>query len=215
MSRKNWIAKTLLLRLDNVLKDSRIGDVLNGGHVKAGRGKGNWGHKGRPGLIGGSSPRGGRGGQLPLFELPPPVQKPRPALSTEEKLKRKSAREWKNLSKAYPLAGDSVDGREIINRGNVPNTASISATFSDYEVLPGIRKVSTKGWDNKGMYSAADDLRKSRKLQDAIKESGEITPLIVGVNESGPWIIEGNHRFHALVELGAKSFPAVVVKDLD
>ena len=40
----------------------------------------------------------------------------------------------------YPIAGNIVDGRVVLKR--VPNTASISATFDNYDILDGIREIS-------------------------------------------------------------------------
>jgi ParB-like chromosome segregation protein Spo0J len=39
--------------------------------------------------------------------------------------------------------------------------------------------------------------------------------LIVVEDNQGFYILEGGHRFDALCMLGSKSFPALVVKDLD
>jgi hypothetical protein len=52
-------------------------------------------------------------------------------------------------------------------------------------------------------------------LAAQIQTSGELNPLIVGVDRNGPFIVEGSHRYDALKILNKKSIPAVVVLDLD
>jgi hypothetical protein len=39
--------------------------------------------------------------------------------------------------------------------------------------------------------------------------------LIIGIDQEGPWVVEGSHRFDALLLLGKESFPAIVVLDLE
>lgn len=109
--------------------------------------------------------------------------------------------------KIYPKAGKLVDGRRV--RSHVPNPESIDGTFEAYDVLPGIREVAM----NLFTLDKALPSRNPRVLDlaRAIERSGEINPLIVGVDELGPFIVEGAHRYDALKVLGAKSFPAVVV----
>ena len=123
--------------------------------------------------------------------------------------------QWDSL---YPRAGGVVSGLAV-NQGLVPNTESISAGMDDWYELPGLREVlisefgSAKPHDN---FYAANDIRRSRSLAEEIRNSGSITPLIVGIDaDVGPYILEGLHRFVALGELGVISFPALVVVDLD
>ncbi len=121
--------------------------------------------------------------------------------------------------KLYPKAGSRVDGREVLD--DVPNLDSISAGYNssaDYVVLPGIREVPLAVFGKDGenlkpttMFYAADDIRRTEGLAGRIKESGQIKPLIVVIDQKGPYILEGGHRASALYTLGAKSFPAVVV----
>ena len=115
----------------------------------------------------------------------------------------------------YPRSGDVVDGRTVLE--DVPNVGSISASFNEgeYVELPGIREVPVAAFDSKptDLFYAADDIQRTRALAEEIKASGEISPLIVGVDAEGPYIIEGAHRLGALNLLGAKSFPAVVVQE--
>ena len=61
------------------------------------------------------------------------------------------------------------------------------------------------------VFYAADDFERSERLAEAIEASEEINPLIIGVDEKGPFIIEGAHRFVALLYLKKTAFPAVVV----
>jgi hypothetical protein len=111
-----------------------------------------------------------------------------------------------NLS-VYPAAREYVDGRFV--REEVPNRPSISASLYDYEYLPGIREVRMELFTLDESPLAKD--QRTRELAGAIALSAEINPLIVVVDEKGPYILEGVHRYDALRLLGAKSFPAVVV----
>lgn len=116
----------------------------------------------------------------------------------------------------YPRAGGVVSGLAV--GPDVPNTDSISAGFNDWHELSGVREVpmsefgSAKPHDN---FYAANDIQRSRSLAEEIRNAGWIAPLIVGIDDEGPYILEGGHRFVALGELGVVSFPAVVVIDLD
>lgn len=109
--------------------------------------------------------------------------------------------------------GDTVSG--LIVRKDIPNTNSIAASLDDYEVL-GVREVPFSIFGpkpkNKRYYSVALEKR-VKALAAEIKESGEINPLIVVMSPSGPYILEGAHRFDALDDLGLKSFPALVVQE--
>jgi hypothetical protein len=110
----------------------------------------------------------------------------------------------------YPRAGEYVDGRLV--RDHVPNLDSIEGYMGDQEELPGIRVVPMSDLGNpRSVFYAADDFERAEHLADAIGRSGEISPLIIGIDEKGPFIIEGAHRFVALWHLKAKAFPAVVV----
>lgn len=117
----------------------------------------------------------------------------------------------------YPRAGSVVSGLAV-SSGQIPNTESISAGFNEWHELPGIREVpmsdfgSAKPNDN---FYAANDIQRSRGLAEEIRNAGWITPLIVAIDNEGPYILEGGHRFVALGELGVASFPALVVIDLD
>lgn len=114
----------------------------------------------------------------------------------------------------YRLAGPLVDGRVV--RADIPNTSSVSASLDDYEVLPGVREVPFSAFDQMGRlrYYSVGEERRTKDLARQIQQSGEIAPLIVVEDDQGPYVLEGGHRFDALRELGARSFPALVVLDL-
>lgn len=120
-----------------------------------------------------------------------------------------------DIRKKYKVAKKKVDGRTV--GGDIPNTASIEASLERYEVLPGIREVPFSAFDQMGpiRYYSASEERRTRELADEIFFSKRIDPLIVVEDAEGPYILEGAHRFDALRELGAKSFPALVVLDLE
>lgn len=135
-------------------------------------------------------------------------ESPRVLRSTRKADPQTESEEWPIVK-----AGDSVDGRVV--RKHVPNTDSISASFDDYSVLDGIREVPMSAFDTEyvdGVLEGRVDSR-TQSLVEAIKESGEINPLIVGIDSDGAYIIEGGHRFDALIKSGARSIPAVVVID--
>jgi viroplasmin and RNaseH domain-containing protein len=121
------------------------------------------------------------------------------------------------LQKAFAIVnpGDKVSGLTV--RTEVPNMSSIGASLENYEVLNGIRVVPTTAFDKEYL----DSLRKrgidkrTSDLSDQIKQSKEINPLIVAIDNQGAYIIEGGHRFDALMTQGRKSVPAKVVIDND
>lgn len=118
-----------------------------------------------------------------------------------------------DINKKYPLAGDVVDGRHV--RKNIDNTSSIEASLYEYKILRGIRIVPMSDFNVTGKhYSVAGNAR-IEKLATQIKESEEISPLIVVVDKEGPYILEGATRIDALKLIGAISFPALVVIDLE
>jgi len=114
----------------------------------------------------------------------------------------------------YPSAGEFVDG--LLVREHVPNLSSIDGYFADSETLRGVRVVPMSDFGGpRSVFYAKNDFDRSERLAEAIRESGEINPLIIGVDKDGPFIIEGAHRFVALHSLRAKTFPAVVVVGRD
>lgn len=115
----------------------------------------------------------------------------------------------------YPLAGSLVSGLRVSD--DIGNMSSISASFVQYDILDGIREVpmsdfSSAPHDN---FYARNDINRCQSLAEEIKNSGEIMPLIVAVDKSGPYILEGGHRLGAMHLLGMQSFPALVVVDMD
>ena len=130
----------------------------------------------------------------------------RPAIETD----------WVALcDQKYPRAGAVISGLRVID--DVPNTSSIGSSFEEYEILRGYRELSLSEfeYDPKTFYYAKNDFERTRQIAEQIKSSGEIKPLIIAVDQEGPWILEGAHRFLALHYLGIQSFPALVVMDLD
>lgn len=115
----------------------------------------------------------------------------------------------------YPLAQGVADGRIV--RDSIPNRASIGAELANYEVLPGVREVPFSAFTLMGplSYYSVSEKRRTQDLAGKIRSSGEISPLIVVEDSQGPYVLEGGHRFDALRELQARSFPALVVVDLD
>jgi hypothetical protein len=128
---------------------------------------------------------------------------------------------YEKALKKYPKAGSYVDGRLV--RKDVPNTGSIDGYFGESETLPGIRfvKMTSLGPAPKAGWLESLSPR-IKQLAESIRESKEISPLIVGIPSSAgggpssaPFIIEGSHRIDALDYLGAKAFPAIVVVSYD
>ncbi len=109
-------------------------------------------------------------------------------------------------------SGDKVSGMEV--RDEVPNMGSIEASLGDYEVLEGVREISMDHFTYSPPYSKSE-MDRTRKLAEEIKVSMSISPLIVVQDNEGYYVLEGGHRFDALNMNGAKSFPAIIVKDLD
>lgn len=110
-----------------------------------------------------------------------------------------------------PLAGDTVD--DLTVRKNVPNIGSIRATFSDYTILTNIRRVTFTHFEDHSKPTNPD--ARLIKLATDIATSGEINPLIVVWDAQGPYILEGSHRYDALLLLDKTALPALVVIDED
>lgn len=109
--------------------------------------------------------------------------------------------------------GDKVSGLTV--REEVPNVSSIPASLDDYEILSGIREVPRGAFDKEYLDSLSfENLdNRTKDLARQIQESKEINPMIVGVDSKGAYIIEGGHRFDALMAQDTKSIPAMVVVD--
>ncbi len=119
----------------------------------------------------------------------------------------------------YPIAGEYVDGRVVGDR--TANEESIGASLYDWEELPGLREVPMGLFEIKSLrdlFYSADDFELTKELAAQIENSSIISPLIVVVDLGGvehPYVLEGAHRLGALHLLGAKSFPALVVVDME
>lgn len=121
-----------------------------------------------------------------------------------------------NYDTKYPMTGNVVS--ELFVRDDVPNEASIDGYFEDYEILKGVREFPMSDLGSgqpRDVFYAADDIRRSRRLAEDIQQSKEISPLIIGIEPEGAFIIEGVHRFVALTLLGVQSFPAIIVISYD
>lgn len=110
-------------------------------------------------------------------------------------------------------AGDLVDGRVV--REEIPNRSSIAASVENPRVLSGVREVPMSMFDAEYISSIKGGKLDARTeaLRQEIAESGELNPLIVALDAEGAYIIEGGHRFDALIKEGANSLPALVVID--
>lgn len=117
------------------------------------------------------------------------------------------------VNSRYPLAGDIVDGHEVLD--NIDNTTSIGASLYNYRVLDGIREIPMSDFEISGKHYSLEGTKRIQELTAEIQESKSISPLIVVVDKNGPYVLEGSHRISALKLLNAKSFPALVVVDFD
>ena len=115
--------------------------------------------------------------------------------------------------KEYPLAGETVDGREVLD--NIDNTSSIGASLYHYQVLDGIREVTMTDFTVSGKHYSVEGTNRIQRLAAEMQQSNTISPLIVVVDKEGPYVLEGSHRLSALKVINAKSFPALVVIDYD
>jgi len=115
----------------------------------------------------------------------------------------------------FARAGKLVDGLRV--GGTVPNTDSIAASLTDYEVLDGIRSVPLSAFDHTSptkLFYAANDIARAEKLAADIAESGWIAPLIVVRDSEGLYVLEGAHRLAALHLLKKTHLPALLVTEL-
>lgn len=114
----------------------------------------------------------------------------------------------------YPRAGEYVDGLRV--GSEIKNVDSVEATLDDYFVVDGVREVPMSAFETTDPYDlfyASDDLRRVERLAEEIRSSGRIDPLIVVIDDEGPYVLEGGHRLAALSILGKQSLPAMVVLD--
>jgi len=119
----------------------------------------------------------------------------------------------KIVDKKYPLAGEIVDGRTVLD--NIDNMSSIDASLYKYKILKGVREVPMSDFTISGKHYSVEGNNTIKKLMIQIEESKTISPLIVVVDKKSPYILEGSHRIDALKNLNAKTFPALVVIDLE
>ena len=144
-------------------------------------------------------------------------QEKTPYLFPDEEMERTVSYLPEELEKSrvreYPLADKYVDG--LLISDNIPNMSSIGASLYDYKILKGVREVPFSAFYTSNNYGSSDHSKKVKKLIEEINNNNYIDPLIVVIDDEGPYILEGSHRFDALVELGKKSFPALVVLDLE
>lgn len=117
----------------------------------------------------------------------------------------------KAKSDFLPLVTGAVDGRQVLS--NIDNLSSIGASLDEFEILDGIREVPLELFTYSPPYSASEEKRIAN-LAEEIKNSNTISPLIIVEDIDGFYVLEGGHRLDALFILQAKSFPALVVKDL-
>lgn len=110
----------------------------------------------------------------------------------------------------YPKAGSIVSGLNVV--GEIDNISSIEASLDNYYTYDSIREMPMSDFGKGGSYSVEDN-KKSKQLAEVIKKSKQISPLIAVVDEEGPYILEGSHRFDALQLLNIQSFPALLVLD--
>jgi hypothetical protein len=154
----------------------------------------------------------GWGAHEPVPEKPK-VAEPPPKTGLEDKDEATVAAAGK-----YPRihVGDVVDGREVGE--TIANFESIGASLDNYELVPGIREVPMSAFGDvsrpPSFYSKSEKER-TEALAAAIADSKQLDPMIVVQAHDGPYVLEGSHRFNALRLLGATSFPAKVVVDLD
>ena len=137
-----------------------------------------------------------------------PVEQARPPAAAPEK-----AAELMTPEETYKPVSEKVDGRIV--RTGIPNMSSIDASVPNSETLSGIREVPMSDFELTGKHYSVEGDKRIAELADQIGKSGEISPLIVVLEKDGPYILEGATRADALKRIGAKSFPAKVVINLD
>ena len=90
----------------------------------------------------------------------------------------------KKMDKKYPLAGEIVDGRTVLD--NIDNMDSIGASLYKYEILEGVREVPMSDFDISGKHYSVEGTRRIKFLMNQIEVSKTISPLIVVVDKEGP-----------------------------
>ena len=110
------------------------------------------------------------------------------------------------------MSGKTWNGMSLREIGS--SWGSVSGTFYDHTVLPGIRDIPyANGWNPSKTFYSKSDWDHSRELAEEIRINQEIEPLLVGIYTTDwePFILEGIHRFVSLHLLGHSSFPARIV----
>jgi hypothetical protein len=148
----------------------------------------------------------------------PELSKAKGGLSKLSKAVAKASKEADAAIASKPFdkvkAGDVVGGYLV--RPDVPNTSSIGASLYEYETK-GLQNVPMDAFTTKGKprYRSPEEESYTKDLARQIQENKELNPLIVVRDKEGYYVLEGAHRFDALRELDAPSFPALVVDDLE
>ena len=116
----------------------------------------------------------------------------------------------------FPIINGDYIG-DLFIREKIPNMGSIESSLNNYKILNGIREVSfSRSFpEYQPHYYSLSVQYKTHMLIEQIKVNKEINPLIVVIDNDGPYILEGSHRFDALKELGIDLFPAKIVLDLE
>lgn len=109
----------------------------------------------------------------------------------------------------YPLAKNVISGLHVM--AHIPNVESIRSTLDDYTILKGIRAIPMSEF----VIDNTKYTERFKQLAADIKQSKEISPLIVVIDNEGPYILEGSHRIDALNILNVKEIPAMCVVDLE
>jgi len=117
------------------------------------------------------------------------------------------------ISAKYPKA-NGISG-ELSVRNDVPNTSSISASLTDYYEVPGIRNIPLSEFHLTGKSYSIEEDNRIKSLENQIKFSKQINPIIAVLDNEGLYILEGGHRADALYNLGSKVIPAMLIVDLE
>lgn len=118
-----------------------------------------------------------------------------------------------SLANKYPKA-NGISGDLIVDN-DVPNTNSISASLKDYEEIRGIRNIPISEFYLTGISYSIEEDNHIKKIEEQIKQSKHIKPLIVVMDKKGLYILEGGHRAEALYNLKATYVPSLLIVDLE
>lgn len=114
----------------------------------------------------------------------------------------------RKLILTWPKLSTGDKSGDLVVRDHIPNISSISASLTDWEEY-GVRDVPMS------IFGGSPG---EVELANKIQWSGELNPLIVvidGHDDGIAYILEGMHRFKALMTLKVKSFPALVCLDTE